>query len=128
MNSGSATKARSPAESIFAEDFRDHDAIDGGTTTRSAFLEAVVERVFGAFSNITVTIETLFGEDELVAVRYRFDATHTGSFMAIPAGGRRIRHTENEIYETAGGRVAESWGEGSWLSTIGQLQVAEASG
>ncbi len=127
MNSGSAEAARSFAERVFAEDFRDHDGIDGGTSTRSAFLEAVVDKVFGAFSDITVTIEQLFGEDDLVAVRYLFEATHTGTFMALPATGRRIQHTENEIYRTAGGRVVESWGEGSWLSTIRQLTSAEAA-
>jgi predicted ester cyclase len=126
MNCGSADQARSFAEDVFAADFRDHDGIDGGTSTRAAFLDTVVDKVFGAFSDIEVTIEQLFGEGDLVAVRYRFDATHTGEFMAIPATGRRIRHTENEIYRTAGGRVVESWGEGSWLATIRQLQGAEA--
>ena len=122
MNSGSALRARSFAEDVFAADFRDHDGLDGGTHTREEFLDAVVDGVFGAFTNIEVAVEQLFGEDDLVAVRYRFEATHTGTFMAIPATGRRIVHTENEIYRTAGERIVESWGEGSWLSTMRQLR------
>jgi predicted ester cyclase len=122
MNSGSAPRARSFATEVFAADFRDHDGLDGGTHTREEFIDAVVDRVFGAFTDIEVTVEQLFGEGDLVAVRYRFEATHTATFMAVPATGRRIVHTENEIYRTADEQIVESWGEGSWLSTMRQLR------
>jgi hypothetical protein len=55
------------------------------------------------------------------AVRYVFSGSHTGPFQGRAATGRRIRHTENEIYRIADGQITESWGEGDWLGTFRQL-------
>jgi predicted ester cyclase len=121
MNAGDARRARDISDQIFAVDFIDHDGIDQVTRGREQWQRAVIDTVFDAFSDIEVTVEKLLAEDELVAVRYVFTATHTGSFRGIPATHRRIRHSENEIYRIADGRIAESWGEGDWLGTMRQL-------
>jgi predicted ester cyclase len=120
--SGSAAAARMASEAVFAEDFVDHDGIDSATHSRLAWQAAVLDSVFAAFSDIEVHIEQLLAEGDLVAVRYRFSGTQTGTFLGVPPTNRRIEHTENEIYRVAGGRLAESWGEGDWLGTMRQLQ------
>ena len=124
MNSGSARVAREISEEVFAANFIDHDGIDQATHGRAAWQHAVLDTVFGAFSDVNVTVEKLLAEDDLVAVRYLFHGTHTGTFHAIPPTRRRIRHSENEIYRIADGRIAESWGEGDWLGTMRQLGAA----
>jgi predicted ester cyclase len=121
MNSGSARVAREVSEEVFAVDFTDHDGIDRATHGREEWQHAVVNTVFSAFSDVEVTVEKLLAEDDLVAVRYVFHGTHTGAFHAIAPTGRRIRHSENEIYRIADGRIVESWGEGDWLGTMRQL-------
>jgi predicted ester cyclase len=121
MNSGDALAARKISEEVFAVDFIDHDGIERATYGREQWQQAVIGTVFSAFCDIDVTLEKLLAEDELVAVRYRFVATHTGPFRGIPATHRRIHHSENEIYRIADGRIAESWGEGDWLGTFQQL-------
>jgi len=121
MNSGSALVAREVSEQVFAVDFIDHDGIDQATCGRAEWQRAVVDTVFGAFSDVEVTVEKLLTEDDLVAVRYLLQGTHTGMFHAIAPTYRRIRHSENEIYRIADGRIAESWGEGDWLGTMRQL-------
>ena len=122
MNSGSAATARAVSEEVFAEGFVDHDGPDGGTRDRSHWQAAVIDAVFAAFSDVDVRIEHLLAQDDLVAVRYVFSGTHTGPFQGRAATGRRIRHTENEIYRIVDGRIAESWGEGDWLGTFRQLE------
>jgi predicted ester cyclase len=121
MNTRNAREAREISEAVFAVDFIDHDGIDQATYGREQWQEAVIDVVFAAFSDIEVTIEKLLAEDDLVAVRYMFTATHTGPFQKIAATHRRIRHSENEIYRIADGQIAESWGEGDWLGTMRQL-------
>jgi predicted ester cyclase len=121
MNTGNADQAREISDAVFAADFIDHDGIDQATYGREQWQHAVIDTVFTAFSDIEVSIEKLLAEDELVAVRYVFTATHTGSFRGIPPTHRRIRHSENEIYRISDGRIAESWGEGDWLGTMRQL-------
>lgn len=121
MNVGDARRARDISDQIFAVDFIDHDGIDQMTCGREQWQRAVIDTVFDAFSDIEVTVEKLLAEDQLVAVRYVFTGTHTGSFQGIAPTHRRIRHSENEIYRIADGRIAESWGEGDWLGTMRQL-------
>jgi predicted ester cyclase len=122
MNSGSTSTAREVSEEVFVEGFVDHDGSgQDGTRDREEWQVAVIDTVFAAFSCIEVSIEQLFAEDDLVAVRYVFCGTHTGPFLGRAPTGRRIRHTENEIFRVADGRIAESWGEGDWLGTIRQL-------
>ena len=122
MNSGSSGSARAVSAEVFAEGFLDHDGPGrGGTRDRAEWQSSVIDAVFAAFSSIEVTIEQLLAEGNLVAVRYVFSGTHTGPFQGRAATGRRIRHTENEIYRIADGRIAESWGEGDWLGTFRQL-------
>ncbi len=124
MNSGSAAVARAISEEVFAEDFVDHDgAGQAGTRGRAEWQAAVIDTVFGGFSCIEVSTEHVLAEDDLVAVRYVFSGTHTGSFQGRAPTGRRIKHTENEIYRIADGRIAESWGEGDWLGTFRQLDA-----
>jgi predicted ester cyclase len=121
MNAGDARRARDISDQIFAVDFIDHDGIDQVTRGREQWQRAVIDTVFGAFSDIEVTVEKLLAEDRMVAVRYVFTGTHTRPFQGIAPTHRRIRHSENEIYRIADGRIAESWGEGDWLGTMRQL-------
>jgi predicted ester cyclase len=120
MNSGSSATARAVSAEVFAEGFVDHDG-PGGTRDRAHWQSAVVDAVFAAFSDVEVRIEHLPAENDLVAVRYVFSGRHTGPFRGRAATGRRIRHTENEIYRIADGQITESWGEGDWLGTFRQL-------
>jgi predicted ester cyclase len=88
MNTGSAGVARDVSEEVFAVDFTDHDGIGQATHGREEWQRAVIDTVFGAFSDIRVTVEKLLAEDDLVAVRYVFFGTHSGSFqLAIKPRG-----------------------------------------
>ena len=121
MTAGNVNAAHGMAAEIFADDFIDHDGLGEVITGRARWLHEVVDAIFAAFSDVEVRIEHAFGAEDLVSVRYIFSGTHTGTFAGVPSTGRRIRHSENEIYRIAGGRVAESWGEGDWLGTLRQL-------
>jgi predicted ester cyclase len=121
MNAGSAAAARAIAENLFDEDFIDHDGINGATDTREEFLRNVIDPIFAGFSDVHVAIEHLVGEGDIVACRYSFEGLHTGPFNGIPATGRMIRHTENEMFRISAGRIRESWGEGDWVGTLRQF-------
>lgn len=124
MNQPDAAAARAVSDEVFADGFVDHDGSGTATRDRAAWQAAVLDAVFTGFSDIEVRIEHLLAQDEFVAVRYIFSGRHTGPFLGRPATGRSIRHTENEIFRIAGGRIAESWGEGDWVGTLRQLDSA----
>jgi predicted ester cyclase/hemerythrin-like domain-containing protein len=123
MNQRDAAAARAVADKAFADGFIDHDGTGEATRDREAWQAAVLDAVFAGFSDIEVRIEHLLAQGDLVAVRYVFSGRHTGPFLGRAATGRRIRHTENEIFRVAGGRIAESWGEGDWVGTLRQLDT-----
>lgn len=85
-----------------------------------------------AFPDLRFTIEQLIGEGDLVAVRLRGEATHSGEAMGRSPTGKRITWTENEIFRFADGLVVESWGEGTLDEALGRdrlrLPVGAARG
>ncbi len=113
--------AHAIAAEVFAADFTDHDGIEAATVGRTEWLSAVVDVVRAAFSDIAVRVQHAFASGDLVAIRYHFEGTHTGTFAGVAPTGLRVHHSENEIYRIADGHVAESWGEGDWLGTLRQL-------
>jgi predicted ester cyclase len=63
-----------------------------------------------AFSNIEHPIEDLVGVGDDVAVRLRFEGTHTGDFAGIPASGQHFSVEGAAFLRIVGGKVARFWG------------------
>jgi predicted ester cyclase len=63
-----------------------------------------------AFSGIRHPIEDLVGVGDDVAVRLRFEGTHTGDFMGVPASGKQFSVEGTAFLRIAGGKVARLWG------------------
>ena len=57
-----------------------------------------------ALSYIRHPIEDLVGEGDKVAVRLRFEGTHTGDFMGVPASGKQFSVQGTAFLHIAGGR------------------------
>lgn len=91
--------------------FPSGDSLDGFPAF-IAFLEAFLD----AFPDMTFTVEDALGEGDRVAVRWLGVGTHTRPFRAfapdeagIPASGRSVRFTANDIYRIADGKIVEEW-------------------
>ena len=67
------------------------------------------------------TVEELFAEDDKVADRMMWQATHQGELMGIPPTGNPVRGTEMHISRIAEGRIVERWGQGDNLGMMRQL-------
>jgi hypothetical protein len=115
MSTGNADRAREISGAIFAADFIDHDGIEQATHGRESWQRAVIDTVFAAFSDIDVTVEKLLAEGDLVAVRYVFTATHTGSFrVSHPhSGASGTARTRSTGYRAAGSPKAGAKATGS---------------
>jgi len=62
-----------------------------------------------AFPGLHAHIEDIIADRDKVAVRLRFQGTHSGEFLDIPATGRTIEYVSHEFYRIAGGLIAEEW-------------------
>lgn len=102
-----------------AADFVDH-AQPGTTGPECVKAQARVLRA--AFPDLTVTIEDLTAEGDLVAVRATWRGTHQGSFRGVPPIGRRIEICGMAFWRIAGGQIRESWNLIDLPALMRQLQ------
>lgn len=69
----------------------------------------------GAFTDLTFTVEDIFGEGERVALRWSARGVHTGDYRGLPptmviaATGREISFGATDIYRVVDGRIVEEW-------------------
>ncbi len=109
-------------DKIVAPDFVDHDGPDP-LHGREAMRRAV-PALLRALPDASFTVEQLIGEGDMVAVRLRGRATHTGEAFGIKPTGKQIEWTENEMYRLENGRMVESWGEGGLDEALAQVGLA----
>jgi predicted ester cyclase len=87
-----------------------------------------LERAFAeAFSEVTRTVEDVWGSGDQVVLRVTTNATHRGDFNGIPATGRRVRFSGIVIYRFENEKIAESWGELDFAGLWRQLTTDQAA-
>lgn len=72
-------------------------------------------------------IEDVIAEGDRVAVRLTTSAIHSGTFMGVPASGRRYSISEIHIFRIRDGQVAEHWHEFDKGALVRQLQGEPAA-
>lgn len=88
--------------------------------------EAQKERlatICGMFTDRRLAIEQLLAEDDLVAMRYIWEATHTREAFGIRPTGGRVKSTTFALYRIARGRIAEAWEVYDTQSLMQQLRA-----
>jgi predicted ester cyclase len=89
-------------------DFVDHNALPGQQPGIEGLKDAY--RMFSdAFSDLWYTFEALAAEDDIVFGRGVIEGTHSGSFMGMPATGKRVRWTGTRNFRVKDGKVSEGW-------------------
>jgi steroid delta-isomerase-like uncharacterized protein len=83
-------------------------------------------RLRGAFPDIEMTVEDLFGAGDWAAVRYTMRGTHLGDYFGVPPTGNSIVSTENEFFRIVDGRIRELWLELDISNVLRQLGVFPA--
>ena len=102
-----------------AADFVDHT--EPGTAGPEC-VKARARALRAAFPDLTVTIEDLVAEGDLVAVRATWRGTHQGSFRGVLPIGRRIELCGMAFWRIAGGQIRESWNLIDLPTLMRQLQ------
>ena len=66
---------------------------------------------YGAFPDLTHTIEDVIAEGDRAAVRFRLTGTHSGEFMGAPASGKAVDVGAMVLMDIDSGKVTELRGE-----------------
>jgi len=107
-------------DDCFADDFVEHNPAPG----QGAGREGVKHRIRAlreAFPDVRFVVDEIVAENEVVAVRYRWEGTHSGTFLGIPATGRRVAVRGMDFYRLKNGRVTEHWDNMDELAMLTQL-------
>jgi len=86
-------------------------------------------RVFGAFPDLTMQVDDIFGAGDKVVVRFTLTGTNTGQLFGMPPTGRKITTTGIGIYRFAPhGKIVEEWYENDAIGQMRQLGLLPEGG
>ena len=85
-------------------------------------LKQAMARAGQGVSEPRFDIEDVIAEGDRVAVRLTTSAIHSGTFMGMPASGRRYAISEIHIFRIRDGQVAEHWHEFDRAALMRQLR------
>jgi steroid delta-isomerase-like uncharacterized protein len=100
---------------------------DGAPVRGPAEFVPFVERIRGAFPDIKIEIEDVFGAKDKVVLRWSAKMTHSGDHLGMPASGRPVAITGMTIARIANGRIVEGWDNWDQLGILKQIGVYETS-
>jgi steroid delta-isomerase-like uncharacterized protein len=81
---------------------------------------------WGAFPDLTGTVEEVVAEGDRVALRLTARGTHTGPLMGLPPTGKPVCFAGMEIFRIQDGAIVESWGQFDALGLLQQLGAIPA--
>jgi len=80
-----------------------------------------VREIRGAFPDIKVTVEDVFGADDKVVLRWSGVMTHTGDGPGLPASGRTVHSRGITIARFVDGKIVEGWDSWDQLGMLEQI-------
>jgi predicted ester cyclase len=101
-------------------DIIDHNAFPGdlpgleGVRSRFSMWQA-------AFDDEEEVYLAIAGENDLLAVLYELQATHSGDYLGVKATGRRVAIPGIEFLRFEGGMIAEHWGIYDFQATASEV-------
>ncbi len=114
-------------EDLVTDDFHSHAwAKDFGIPDGPEGVRQFIAIMNSAFSNAHVRLEDVLADSDRVAVRYVYEADHTGELMGIGATGERIRLPGIFIARVEDGKLAEYWRQEDHLGLMQQLGALPA--
>lgn len=90
-----------------APDYYDH-SLPSVRSVEDAIV--ILKATHKSFPDIKVVIDDLIEEDDKVAFRGHFSATHLGDFLGIAPTNSRIEFEALELFKLKNHKIVESWG------------------
>ncbi|MFF3674507.1 ester cyclase [Streptomyces sp. NPDC002120] len=80
--------------------------------------------MLGAFPDLKIEVQDIFGVDDKVTVLLRFQGTHSGAFRQFEATGRQVSFRSIEVYRMEGDKIAEEWVAPDLIGLMQQISPA----
>jgi steroid delta-isomerase-like uncharacterized protein len=76
-----------------------------------------------AFPDLTLQIDRMVAEDDLVAVHWSASATHSGGGLGFAASGKAVKFTGMAFIRLEGNKLVEGWNSFDQLGLLQQIGV-----
>jgi steroid delta-isomerase-like uncharacterized protein len=80
-----------------------------------------VHEIRGAFPDIKIKVEDVFGAGDKVVLRWSAIMTHTGDGLGLPASGRTVRSHGISLARIVDGMIVEGWDSWDQLGMLEQI-------
>ena len=110
------------------QDFYEHNPPLPGIPQGREGLKMTVNGLRTGFPDLRVTIEDLVAEGEKVMVLLRFQGTHRGTFMGVPATGKPVKWTVMQLLRFENGKFRERWLQSDIQSSMQHLVASPPPG
>lgn len=84
-----------------------------------------VERIRGAFPDMQIVVEDVFGAKDKVVLRWSATMTHRGDHLGLPPTGKSVRVTGISIARIRGKQIIEGWDNWDQLGMLKQIGAYE---
>lgn len=102
---------------VLSPTFVDHTPF--GTTVGIPAFEKLAGTLIRAFPDVRVTVLEVLAEGDTVVVRDTTTGTHRGTFLGVPATGKKVSWSEYQFWHLANGKIVNEW---VTFDTLGLLQ------
>ena len=96
------------ADEILAPDIVNHDLMPGAQDGLEGFKHHV-EDLRGGSSDLHLEVDVLFGADEWVTARWRWQGIHDGPIFGIPPSNRRLDVPQLAVWRFENGKAKDFW-------------------
>ena len=116
------------ADELVAPDYVRHDLRPGDAPPGPAGQKAVAEKFRAAFPDVSLEVEALVAEGDLVVARWTMFGTHIGAWGDSAPTGRSVRFSGVNFFRIADHKIAEIWNVRDDLGLREQLGAAVYAG
>jgi steroid delta-isomerase-like uncharacterized protein len=109
------------ADEIIAPEYLRHDPGDPFPARGPEDVKRIVTMLRTMLPDLSIEIEAMVAEGDMVASRYTATATDTRGYMGKPPTGKAIRTSAMQMFRFANGKIVESWAVRDDLGTLVQL-------
>ena len=116
-------------DELMADDFSEHAAAPFAATAPGKVhgptaMRGTAEWLLGQFPDLSMRIESIVADEDLVAVRVRSTGTNSGKLNGfLPPSGKRFTSEQSHWFRIEDGKLAEHWATRDDLSSMLQLGV-----
>lgn len=110
-------------DSMVSPSVQFHDSATPNLTSGLQAVKQAESSYIKAFPNKSAKIDTIFGVEDRVVVRWTVSATHKGQFQGIAPTNKSFKISGITIYRLANDKITEVWQNWDHLGLLEQLGV-----